>query len=182
MSEQEPKSENGPAIENPEAVMMEIDALEESSDGDLKLTASFQSAWQAEIADIKESDTQHEEILTVLGLEEGDVEFEQHNDAYKILVDGSLIGVLESEAAFYADLAGARLFVERLDDWEGLDVGDRSRLLKGLRLFLEECPECGNTVTFDTEEVESCCGSHQVAAVECDDCQSRLFESAPLRE
>lgn len=182
MSEQEPRSEDGPTVENPEAVMLAVGALEETPDGDLQLTAPFQSAWQAEIADIKASDTQHEEILSVLGLEEGAVEFEQHNDAYKILVDGRLIGVLESEAAFYADLAGARLLADRLDDWEALDVGDRSRLLKGLRLFVEECPECGNTVTFDTEEVESCCGSHRVAAVECDDCQSRLFESAPLRE
>jgi hypothetical protein len=37
-------------------------------------------------------------------------------------------------------------------------------------------------VVFDTKEVESCCGSHQVAAVDCDECGSRLFESAPIDE
>jgi len=61
-----------------------------------------------------------------------------------------------------------------------LDAAGRSRLLKGLRLFLEQCPDCEYDVTFETQEVESCCGDHTVAAVDCQRCGARLFESAPL--
>lgn len=164
---------------DPEAVLVEVGALE-VADGDLVLTEGFQSEWHEEIAAIKESDAQQEQIKSVLGLDEGDIDFEVYDEAYKILVDGNLVGVLESEAAFYADLAAARLLEGRYDGWDDLAVVDRSRLLKGLRLFLERCPECGHDVTFDTEEVESCCGSYPVAAVDCGECGSRLFESAPL--
>jgi hypothetical protein len=170
-------------LQDPESVLVGLGALEEGDDGDLRLTEAFRNAWREEIADVKESDAQREEIAAILGTDdEADIEFEVFQEAFKILVDGRVIGLLESRAAFYADLAGARLLGDRYDDWEALSVADRSRLLKGLRLFLEQCPECGYEVTFDTKEVESCCGSHPVAAVDCGRCGARLFESAPLAE
>lgn len=180
MSEQDTDDEL-PDVANPEVVLLDVGALQESDDGDLVLTESFQTAWREEIADVKQSDAQREEILGVLGLDGGDVEFEVFQEAFKIMVDGNLVGVLESQGAFYADLAGARLLADRFEQWDELPVADRSRLLKGLRLFLEHCPECGYDVTFETKEVESCCGSHPVAAVDCGRCQARLFESAPLK-
>lgn len=167
-------------LQNPEAVLVDVGALEEGADGDLALTDSFGSAWREEIADIKDSDAQHEEIAEMLETDEGEVSFEVYQEAFKIRVDDRVVGILESRAAFYADLAGARLLGERYDGWDDLSVADRSRLLKGLRLFLEECPECGYEVTFETKEVESCCGNYQVAAVDCNQCAARLFESGPL--
>lgn len=178
-SGEESGDEDGPQVVDPESFLLEVGALEEAG-SDLVLTPSFQEAWRAEIEDVRSGDAQREEILGVLGIDDGDVEFEVFQEAFKITVDGSLVGVLESQAAFYADLAAARLLEDRYDDWADLPVGDRSRLLKGLRLFLERCPECDYEVTFDTKRVESCCGSHSVAAVDCGRCQARLFESAPL--
>jgi len=177
-------SEGAPeGLQNPESVLVGIGALEEAEDGDLQLTEAFRHAWREEIADVQESDAQREEIAEMLEADDdADIEFDVFQEAFKILVDGRVIGLLESRAAFYADLAGARLVGDRYDEWETLSVADRSRLLKGLRLFLEQCPECGYDVTFDTKEVESCCGSHPVAAVDCGRCQARLFESAPLAE
>lgn len=171
-----------PAVQNPEATLVSVGALEEAPSGDLRLTDEFESAWDDAIADVKsDEDANRDELVRVMGIDsEGDVELEPVKDAFRITIDGNLVGALESEAAFYADLAGARLLSQRLDQWEELPVADRSRLLKGLRLFLETCPECGNDVVFDTKEVESCCGSHQVAAVDCDECGSRLFESGPI--
>ncbi|QCC52507.1 hypothetical protein [Halapricum salinum] len=171
-----------PSVQNPEATLVSVGALEEAPSGDLRLTEEFESAWDEAIADVKaDEDANREELVTVMGIDsEGDVELEPVKDAFRITIDGNLVGALESEAAFYADLAGARLLSNRLDEWDEFPVADRSRLLKGLRLFLETCPECGNDVVFDTKEVESCCGSHQVAAVDCDECGSRLFESGPI--
>lgn len=172
----------GPSIQNPEATLVSVGALEEAPSGDLQVTDEFESAWDEAIVDIKgDEDANREELVAVMGIDsDGDVELEPVNDAFRIMIDDKLIGALESEAAFYADLAGGRLLSEQLEEWAELPVADRSRLLKGLRLFLETCPECGNEVRFDTKEVESCCGSHQVAAVDCDECGSRLFESAPI--
>lgn len=173
------ESAGGGPIENPEAALVAAGALEEG-ENDLVLTEEFRAAWREEIADVKESDAQREEIAEVLGLDGGEVSFEVFQEAFRIRVDGSLVGMLESQAAFYADLAAARLLADRVEVWAELGVGDRSRLLKGLRLFLEQCPDCGYEVTFETKAVESCCGEHTVAAVDCGRCASRLFESAPL--
>jgi len=176
------RTDGGPTVENPETELLAAGALEEAQSGDLQVTSSFNEAWQAEIAAVKSSDgTNREELIDVMGIDSaGEVELEAVDDAFRITVDGALIGALESQAAFYADLAAARLLEDRLEEWHDLPVADRSRLLKGLRLFLETCPECGTPVVFDTETVESCCGSYQVAAVDCDECGSRLFESAPI--
>lgn len=178
MSEHE--SAEGPEVTDPESILLDVGALEADGEDDLVLTPSFQSAWHEEIDDVADSDASREEILDVLGLDDGEVAFEEYDEAFRIVVDDTLVGMVESEAAFHADLAAARLLADRYEGWAELSVGDRSRLLKGLRLFLERCPGCGNAVTFETETVESCCGSHAVAAVDCDSCQSRLFESAPL--
>lgn len=172
----------GPRVRDPEARLISAGALEDAPSGDLQLTAAFGDAWESAIAEVKaDEDANRDELVDVLGIDtEGDVELETVNDAFRIMIDGALVGTLESQAAFYADLAAARLLESRIDDWHDLPVADRSRLLKGLRLFLERCPECGNEVVFESQEVESCCGSYQVAAVDCDECGSRLFESAPI--
>lgn len=167
-------------LENPETVLVDIGALQEGENGDLVLTDSFRSAWSEEIEAVKQSDAKRAEIAEMLQTDEGEVSFEVYQEAFKIKVENHVVGILESQAAFYADLAGARLLGERYDEWETLSVAERSRLLKGLRLFLEECPECGYEVTFETKEVESCCGSYPVAAVDCNRCTARLFESGPL--
>jgi len=178
------RTDGGPTVEDPETELLAAGALQEAPSGDLQVTPSFNEAWQAEIEDVKASDgSNRAELIDVMGIDsEGEVELEAVDDAFRITVDGALIGALESQAAFYADLAAARLLEDRIDAWHDLPVADRSRLLKGLRLFLETCPECGTPVVFDTETVESCCSSYQVAAVDCDGCGSRLFESAPIDE
>ncbi|QSG08377.1 hypothetical protein [Halapricum desulfuricans] len=174
----------GPRVDDPEAELLAAGALQEGPSGDLQVTPAFNEAWQSEIEDVKaDEDANRAELVEVMGIDsEGDVALEAVDDAFRITIDGALIGSLESQAAFYADLAGARLLADRVDAWHDLPVADRSRLLKGLRLFLETCPACGTEVVFETETVESCCGSYQVAAVDCDGCGARLFESAPINE
>lgn len=178
------RTDGGPRVENPEDELLSAGALEEAPSGDLQVTPTFDAAWQAEIEDVKtDADANRQELIDVMGIDsEGEVELEAVDDAFRITIDGALVGSLESQAAFYADLAAARLLENRLAEWHELPVADRSRLLKGLRLFLERCPECDTEVVFETKAVESCCGSYQVAAVDCDGCGSRLFESAPIDE
>jgi hypothetical protein len=165
---------------DPETELTAIDALQECPDGpDLCLTDGFREAWQAEIRRVKDTEAGREELLALLDAD-GDVGYEEFGDAFRARVDGVVAGKWESRAAFLADLGGANALADRHPEWDLLTLRERSQLLNGLRLFLDTCPTCGGTPEFGTDTVESCCSMHEVAAVSCEDCGARLFESAPL--
>ena len=163
---------------DPEYVLTSIGALEECEDGtDLCLTDPFRAEWHDEIAAIDESEADREQLLRMLDTDEGEVTYEEFGDAFRARVDEQVVGKWESRAAFLADLAAANVLARRHPDWAGLSLAGRSQLLTGLRLFIDTCPECGGIPEFGTESVESCCSTHQVAAVSCTDCGARLFET-----
>ena len=147
---------------------------------DLCLTAAFDDAWSGRIRALRDEATLRTELTEQLGIDD-EVSFESHGGAYVAESTQGRIGQWESRAALLADLAAARELPEWLDDWERLSARQRSQLLGGLRVFVEQCPTCDGPVTADTEVVESCCRSSTVVAVTCDDCDSRLLE-APYNE
>lgn len=156
-----------------ESELLEIGAVEPCQQGEeLCLTAWFSEQWQAAVETVE---ADRDRLLTQLEIPAARVEFEEHGDAFQAIVDETVAGTWESRAAFEADLASATVF-ESTDRWDSLSTTQRAQLLYGVRLFLEDCP-CGGTPQFGTETVESCCTSHDVAALTCDSCGSRLFES-----
>lgn len=163
---------------DPEAVLTSVGALEECQSGnDLCLTDSFRTAWHDEIERVDTENVGREQLLGLLDVDSGAVEYEEFGDAFRATVDDEVVGKWESEGAFLADLGAANVLAERHPDWEGLSLAEKSQLLNGMRLFVDTCPECGGVPEFDTETVESCCSTHEVAAVSCQDCGARLFES-----
>jgi hypothetical protein len=166
---------------DPEVALTDVGALEECKSGDdLCLTADFRSEWDGAIQQVKAEDGGRERLLSLLNVEEGEIEFVDHGDAFRARLDRTHVGKWESEAAYIADLAAGKVLAERYRNWETLTVDDRSQLLSGLRLFVHTCPSCGGIPEFGTDTVESCCSTHEVAAVSCTDCEARLFESQPL--
>jgi len=166
---------------DPEAELTAVGALAECPEGsDLCLTPSFRRAWHDELDGISSENPDRGALLELLDIVDGAVEYEEFGDAFRALVEGRVVGTWESRAAYLADLAAARLLSERHPDWDRLGVGERSQLLGGLRLFIDTCPDCGGTPEFGAETVESCCSTHDVAAVSCPECGARLFESAPI--
>jgi hypothetical protein len=166
---------------DPEAELTAIDALEECPDGpDLCLTDDFRADWQAAITRVRDADAERRELLGLLDVDDGEVEYEEYGAAFQAFVDEMVVGKWESRAAFLADLGAASILERRHPDWESLGIRERSQLLNGLRLFVDACPTCGGTPEFGTDTVESCCSTHEVAAVACTDCGARLFESNPL--
>ncbi|ERH08991.1 MAG: hypothetical protein J07HX64_00743 [halophilic archaeon J07HX64] len=162
---------------DPETTLVRVGALEECTDGDdLCLTDSFGDSWQTELEAL-DSDTGRDELLELLDVDTGEVEYSEFGRAFVARLDGQTVGKWESEAAFLADLAAARVFEQHFSGWADLSVEARGQLLNGLRLFLDVCPDCGGAPTFDSETVESCCSTYDVAAVTCGDCESRLFEA-----
>lgn len=92
-----------PAL-NPEEALLAAGALEPCADrDDLCLSADFRRAWYDEIDRLDAANADRERLLDVLGVDSGAV-FEDHGDAFRARVDGSVVGRWESEAAFLADL------------------------------------------------------------------------------
>jgi len=164
---------------DPEQELLDAGALEPCEDhDDLCLTDGFREAWYDEIERVSaERDASRERLLGLLGLDDAEVTFTEHGAAFQAFADGTAVGRWESEAAFLADLGAARALERRSDRWDRLSVEARGQLLNGLRLFIDTCPACGGTPTFGTDTVESCCTTQEVAAVACEQCDARLFES-----
>jgi hypothetical protein len=161
-----------------ETELVRAGALEECEDSDdLCLTAEFRTDWDDEIAQLRENGTDRAQLLGLLDIEERNVEFHEHGNAFQAFVDGTPVGTWESEAAYIADLAAANTLVSYHPNWTRLSIEAKSQLLSGLRLFIEDCPACGGEPTFGADTVESCCSQYEVAAVSCTECDARLFET-----
>lgn len=176
-------SVEGPATDEEfdvERLLVDAAVLEPRADGeDLGLTTGFERAWIDRLDGESDSgsDGERDRLFDLLGVDAGDLTVDEHGEAFRALVDDQVVGTWESRAAFEADLAAGSVLEEWGVQWSALDVAERGEVLSALRLFLETCPSCGGRVAFATETRESCCTSHEVAVVNCEGCDARLFES-----
>jgi len=163
-----------------ESTLLDGGVLTESADGtELLLTNEIERSLDEALTVLGTDDVAQARLLDVLDVSTGDVAFEEHGATFRVYRDDTPVGTWESRPAFLADVAGAEVLAERLSMWDGLSVDQRGELLTGLRLFLTTCPDCGGSLSFGTDTVESCCTSHEVAAVSCDDCGARVYDSSP---
>lgn len=158
-----------------ERILLDAGVLRERADEDLEVVPSFAERWQAEIEAIEE-EAGRETLADLLGAEPSDLTFDEHGEAFVAADGGVRVGRWESRAAFLADVGAARILEDYVEGWSRATATERSRLLSGLRLFIETCPDCGGPVRFGQEVVESCCRSIDVVAVTCEECDARLFE------
>lgn len=159
-----------------EAVLLGACALEESANpGDLVLTSTFEEEWNRRI-DRLDRTTTKEMLAEILDIGQSQVRMEDHPGSYLVVVDGKQVGRWGSKAAFDADIAAGITLAERIDGWDDLTVEKQTGLMRGVRVFLKQCPDCGGPVTMTEETVESCCSSREVLASTCQDCGVRLFE------
>jgi len=169
---------------DPEEILVAAGALEECKNGtDLCLTDGFRSFWYDNIEQVTETNGSRDHLLELLEEDsgssrvDGNIKYQEYGDAFEAFLDNEVVGKWESEAAFRADLGGAMTLSTEYDRWDTLALQEKSQLITGLRLFIDRCPNCGGQPEFGTDTVESCCSTHQVAAVSCRDCDTRLFES-----
>ena len=169
--------EVGEEEREPEEVLAAADAVEPCEQvDDLCLSDSFRTSWYDHMESIKEGGTEKSDLSAVLDVEEEKLSFDEHDEALVAQFDGGRLGQWESRAALVADLAAAKLLEDRYSDWDDLTVTNQSRVLSGLRIFLESCPDCGGDIAMDQETVESCCRTMDVVAVSCSECDSRILE------
>jgi hypothetical protein len=161
-----------------ETILLRADAVEPCADvDDLCVTDEFRAAWNDRIDAVRSADTSRAELAELLGVDADELTFEEYGEAFVARVDGTRAGQWESRGAFLADVAAATELEARLAGWQTLDLQQQSQLLYGLRLFVEECPECTGPVAIEEDTVESCCRSIDIVAVSCQECGARLFET-----
>lgn len=157
------------------------DILEPCEDrDDLCLVTEFRTEWDDEIAELADKDLEAAEAVSVLGIERDAEEFEieQYDDAWTLVADSRTLGQWPSQGALLADVGAARVLDTWSTQWSTLAPAQRGQILNGLRLFLEQCPGDGGSVSMNQETVESCCSSHEVITVSCDETGDRLFEQS----
>jgi hypothetical protein len=158
-----------------ETMLLELDVLEPCAEvDDLCLTGAFDDAWSQELRQVPET-VDPERVVTLLGLSAGEIELRQFDGAVAINRDGERLGQWPSNTALRVDVAGARALSAWTDEWAKLSPGARGEVLAGLRVFVRECPD-GSPATFETDTVESCCSSYEVATVVCEGNGDRLLE------
>ncbi|WP_266080255.1 hypothetical protein [Haladaptatus caseinilyticus] len=161
----------------PEEVLTEANVVGPCEEiDDLCLNEEFRTVWHEKMERVLENGAEKNDLSRILDSDENELEFEEHEGAFIARIDGRRLGQWESHAALVADLAAARELSDRYDDWNELSVDNQSRILSGLRIFLETCPECDGTITAEQETVESCCRSMEVVAATCEGCDARILE------
>ncbi|OAQ53128.1 hypothetical protein HTG_09860 [Natrinema mahii] len=166
------------AVADLETFFLANDVLEPCEDrDDLCLTDEFEAVWFGEIDPLAESGVDVEAAVDAFGFDADPERFElsEHGEAYRLLSETGAAGRWPSHAALLADVAASRALASWTDDWGAYPPETKGEVLNGLRMFLETCPS-GGDVRMGEEVVESCCSSHEVIAVTCEDTGERLFE------
>ncbi len=169
---------DGTAVADLETFFLSNDVLEPCEDrDDLCLTDEFEAVWFDEIDPLSESGIDVEAAVDAFGFDADPERFEldERGGTYRLLSETGAAGRWPSRAALLADVAASRALASWTDDWDGYPPETKGEVLNGLRMFLETCPS-GGDVRMGEEVVESCCGSHEVIAVTCEDTGERLFE------
>jgi hypothetical protein len=160
---------------DPEAFLSDAGAVEPCEDiDDLCLTEAFAERWDEELATVDAVDP--DELRGIFGLEAGEYTVEEREEAVLLEREGHRIGEWPSRTALRVDVAGARaLAAGNPEGWADLSPTARGRVLNGLRIFLDECPD-GGEVQMEQETVESCCHAYDVVALTCAESGDRLLE------
>ncbi len=164
---------------DPEAYFLDHElvtpCLTDDGEEDLCLDDALDSAWRQEMDALRTGD-RDEQIAAFLDTEPDAVTVTQSTDRAVARVDGRVAAQWESDAALIADLAGSRVLSQHLPEWDERPIEQRSQLASGLRAFVESCPSCSGPISIDMETVESCCRSHEVYAITCEECAARVLE------
>lgn len=161
-----------------EQYLLEQQIIEPCEDvDDLCLSTEFETAWLEKIDQIDVDNITADDAASLIGNNTDDeLEVVEYGGARVININGAQVGKWPSDAAVIADVTAAHLLEERDQDWSQYKPEQKGELLMSVRLFLKKCPTSGGKISMNEEVVESCCQSHKIIAVTCDETGERLFE------
>ncbi|MFB6069129.1 MAG: hypothetical protein ABEJ90_04300 [Halobacterium sp.] len=162
---------------DPERILVDVGALAPCRDGDdLCLDSLFRAEWRAAMAPA--ADDLDAAFHTMLPEDvDAPANVETRGEAVSGVVADTRVAQWPSRAAFVADAAGAVALSAADPNWDDRGFDEQTRLLAGLRLWLEQCSVCDGRVELGEDTVESCCRSMPVVAASCTACGARIFEA-----
>ncbi|QDX39991.1 hypothetical protein [Salarchaeum sp. JOR-1] len=170
------KSPRGDADLDVLGTLTALNAIVETADGDVALAPDFDAEWRVRIADSDTATPRTADLAALLDVDPDDIDVRYHGDgACSVFCGPDIVGRWESPAAFNADVTADAVLAAR-DGWRALPLTHRGELLAALRACLDTCPACHGRVELRSDVVSSCCRSVDVAAADCTQCGSRLFE------
>ncbi|WP_049985508.1 hypothetical protein [Halobellus rufus] len=144
---------------------------------DVALAPEFQTRLEAAARDLDGEAATRAAAAELLDVDADRLSFVADDAAWRVLLDGSILGRWESRAAFVTDLAADRALAAWSEEWASVPGDARGRTLSAIRACLEACPVCGGEIRLGTESVRSCCREYEVVAATCRGCDARLFET-----
>lgn len=142
--------------------------------GDLVLSPSARREWWDEVLAVANS-SDPALLSGIAGDRPTAAQFQWVGDQYTALDGDELLGSWPSRSAFLADVAADQVFRGRLPYWDELSTDQRSRILTGFRLFLDECPTCEGEISVSVGSTRGSTVEQPIAGI-CQGCNDRLFE------
>ena len=162
---------------DPEPILLEAGVVELCQGGaDLCATEAFESAWWDRIEELRTDGGLETYLADLLDADPEEVEVDERDSFTVVTQDGHAVARWESRAALLADVAAAPVLESEYDGWDDHELHEKGRLLNGVRVFLERCPECDGELAFGQDTRESCCRSVEIVALECTECEALLLE------
>lgn len=159
-----------------ESLLRSTDVVVDCPDeDDLCLEPAFREDWHDRMREIRANGTRLEVLADRLGLDPADLSLEVTASGFAANYGQNRIGIWPSEAAFLADLAAPPVLEAHSPLWRALEDDERGTVIAGLRVFLDQCPNCEGELEGAEETVESCCSSHTQASITCTECGSELL-------
>lgn len=153
---------------DPESLFLDVGIVEPCG-GELCLTDEFAAAWRDRMENLA-NDEYRDRLAALLDRDPSDLSIDDEGDAVVVVDRGTPTVAWPSETALGAVLAAVPELRERHPNWHAVPLEVKDRLLNGLLVFMEHCPECDGSVSMEGTEVTSCCNTMPMVTVACDDC------------
>jgi len=144
------------------------------NDEDVCITPDFRSSWYDWMASLRENDTQTV-LATHLDAAPSDIVIERSDELISVRYNDQHLGSWRSKPLLIADVATELELQERYPEWSHLLIQERGQVIGGLRVFLNQCPDCLEPVTEQETKTETCCSFRTEIAGECVDCGTQLY-------
>lgn len=161
-----------------EELLLEIDAIETCEEDDLCMTDSFRDAWHSKVGEL-DGQIDVKRFADAISIPEEEIQ--HRNELLFIQLTPGRQQQWGSKLAIISDIAAAEIIQSRLPLWEELPIEEKRAVLEGLRVFIDECPVCGQTVSIiDEETTIGCCQRAIRYVVRCDHCDDVFMHGDPM--
>jgi hypothetical protein len=160
---------------DPEQYLVDVAAVD--PDTDRAFTAEFAAALEEAMAADSSASVTPDAVAEIFQVSAEGLAFEDRE--YPALEIERRVRKWPSEGALFVDVATHEVLTERSDDWLDVPREQRVEILETLRMYHDDCPDCGGDLAFHDDTFESCCGRYEVAIYGCVDCEARLLELDP---